>query len=422
MKVLFDISPLGLGHFSPRGRTGIYRTVEALARQLLLHESLDIDFSAFRSSVTHAKTVCYLDSQTPSISEGRLLMPEKSIGLFLSNLCEQRLKKGNISSALGKGVSLVDLLERKFLPDVATPTMGGYQVFHSTFYPLPPAAAKRGSPRRILTVYDLIPLMYPIYSRKNEQDAVRASIGSIGPDDMVIAISEATRNDLCTFTGMDPVRVAVTHLAASGSFFPQMDAFERQRSLGKYGIPEGPYVLSVGTLEPRKNVPAVLRCFERLARQEHVRDLNLVLVGTPGWAFDEIFARLEEMSDLKKRIVVTGYVEDKDLSSIYSAASMFVYPSLYEGFGLPPLEAMQCGIPVIVSNTSSLPEVVGDAGIMVDPRDDDAICQAMLDLYRKPAMAGELAKRSLARAKGFSWERCATETVDAYSKALAGLI
>ena len=128
---------------------------------------------------------------------------------------------------------------------------------------------------------------------------------------------------------------------------------------------------------------------------------------------------LSKYKNLRHRIVITGYVPDEDLAALYSGAMVFVYPSFYEGFGLPPLEAMQCGVPVIVSNTSSLPEVVGDAGILVDPKDGDAICQGILNIYRDNILKMQMTANSLKNAERFSWKRCAEETLAAYRTSLS---
>jgi glycosyltransferase involved in cell wall biosynthesis len=152
--------------------------------------------------------------------------------------------------------------------------------------------------------------------------------------------------------------------------------------------------------------------------EKAVGDMRLVMVGTRGWKMESIFAELSSLGSLADRVIVTGFVPDEDLAPIYSHASMFVYPSLLEGFGLPPLEAMQCGVPVITSNTSSLPEVVADAGIMVPPSDADALCQAMTNLYQDSELHDRLASKALERAATFSWGRCADETVAAYRAAL----
>jgi len=174
----------------------------------------------------------------------------------------------------------------------------------------------------------------------------------------------------------------------------------------------------VGTLEPRKNVVHLIRSFAELVRAERIPDLHLVLTGGQGWDYEPIFAEAERLREVRDRIHFTGYADDVDLAPLYSGALAFVYPSLYEGFGLPVLEAMQCGTPVITSSTSSLPEVVGDAGLLVDPQDGAALCQAMLALYEDADRRAELSSRAVARAGRFSWERCAHETVAAYRQAI----
>ncbi len=248
---------------------------------------------------------------------------------------------------------------------------------------------------------------------------VRAILASIGPEDRVACISEATRRDLCGHTGIEPERVFVTPLAASRELFHRVDdpaALAAVRA--RYGIPDAPYVLSLNTLEPRKNLGTAVRAFARLVEQERIGDLRLVLVGARGWDFAAVFDAVERSPALRERILFPGYVADGDLAALYSGALAFVYPSLYEGFGLPPLEAMQCGVPVVTSDTSALPEVVGEAGRLVAPDDVDGFAGALGELYGDAAARAELGRRSLARAREFSWERCTRETLAAYRTAL----
>jgi glycosyltransferase involved in cell wall biosynthesis len=142
-------------------------------------------------------------------------------------------------------------------------------------------------------------------------------------------------------------------------------------------------------------------------------------VGTLGWSYERIFQSLPSTSEsLRSRVILTGYVPDEDLSAIYSGASVFVYPSLYEGFGLPPLEAMQCGVPVITSNTSSLPEVVGTAGILIDPQQGDELCQALLKVLSSAELQAQMSQKSLEQADRFSWEQCVEQTALIYRTAL----
>jgi glycosyltransferase involved in cell wall biosynthesis len=273
------------------------------------------------------------------------------------------------------------------------------------------------------TIYDLIPIILShLFKEKNDADYQRMllSLQSLRPDDYILCISHATRDDLLNHVKLDPARVFVTHLAANPQmFYPCYDQAQMTNVRKKYGIPNAPYILGVSTLEPRKNLDLVIRSFAHVVQQEKLQDINLVLVGPKGWEYNKIFEEVANFGIAKERIIITGYVADEDLAPLYSGALVFVYPSLYEGFGLPPLEAMQCGVPVITSNNSSLPEVVGDAGIMLDPKDETGVCQNILKLYYSQSLRQEMSAKSLQQARKFTWERCTQETIAAYKIALS---
>jgi glycosyltransferase involved in cell wall biosynthesis len=238
---------------------------------------------------------------------------------------------------------------------------------------------------------------------------------SVTPDTWVIAISESTKKDVCATLGVPPEQVWVAPLAADPSMFFPCDDIDRIAGVRrKNHVPDGPYLLSICTLEPRKNLDSVVRSFCDAVRRFGIPDLSLVLVGAKGWMTGRLEDALAAAGELRSRIVLCGYVPDAELAALYSGAMGFMYLSEYEGFGLPPLEAMQCGVPVIASDTSSLPEVVGDAGILVAPRDAAAQVEAIVRLHREPGLRQELSRRSIARAAMFSWDRCVEQVVRAY--------
>ncbi|WP_272819269.1 glycosyltransferase family 4 protein [Scytonema hofmannii] len=294
-------------------------------------------------------------------------------------------------------------------------------IYHSPFEPIPDEIRKAATQlEKFLTVHDLIPIIHPEFFDLQDKDTVEKAISSLDPESWVFCVSQSTKDDLCNYSSIiDPARVFVTHLAASKLFYPCFDSQEIELICSKYNIPNSPYILSLSTLEPRKNIDHTIRCFLQLIQQEKILDLNLVLVGAKGWKYDKIFAEISSDPILKDRVITTGYVADEDLAAVYSGAIAFVYPSFYEGFGLPPLEAMQCGVPVITSNTSSLPEVVGDAGIMLDPKDSDGLCQSLFELYHQPGLRQSMSHKSLEQAKKFSWEKCTQQTLAAYKTALS---
>ena len=419
MKVLYDITVLGQGYTHPRYRTGIYRVIEELANRLATMPECDLEFCAIQYLYP---SIEYL-RQSSTLQHIPLRSAGNRIGAELFRLDEaigqeQTLK--NLPSRLERKV--LALIKQKLttpLPLISRESLESADVLHSLFYPLPEETRGVGKLKRFLTIYDLIPLLHPQFCTNDTTDLIHNVVESIAPEDRVLAISEATKQDLCAYKGIDPSRVFVTPLAADTTrFYPLEDAASRKEVQSKYGIPDAPYVLAVGTLEPRKNLNTVIESFAQLAQQEKGNDLHLVITGNLGWDYDGIFKAIEKLPALEKRIHITGYVEDGDLAALYSGAMTFVYMSFYEGFGLPPLEAMQCGVPVVTSNTSSLPEVVGDAGVMLSPTDRDALSQTLLRLYHDSQLREEMRLKALHQSTKFSWEQCAQQTFQAYAAAL----
>lgn len=294
-----------------------------------------------------------------------------------------------------------------------------FDIYHSTYNKLPSKEVTKTIPR-VLTVQDLIPVIAPELVSPNLTKDFQNTLNSIDlKNDWVICISEYTRKQFCEYTGMSIDRTFVTPLAAASHFYPVSDldriAIDRQH----YGIPKGNYFLSLASyLAPHKNLDRLIRCFFKLISDRPDLDINLVLAGSKRYKPGESMSH-PDFPDLNSRVIYTGYIADEDLSSIYSGATAFIFPSLFEGFGLPTLEAMQCGTPVITSNTTSLPEVVGDAGITIDPLDEDALCQAMLNLLTDSNLVRELKQKGFERSKKFSWAKCTVDTVEVYKKILS---
>jgi glycosyltransferase involved in cell wall biosynthesis len=433
MNVLYDITVLGLGHINHISRTGIFRVIENIAEQLLLHKDVEVKYCSGLDLKVVKNSLKYLNDNKKfscnQLSTSNLLIKDelriKRLKLITSinSKANRSLSQKIPNKVQVRALMLIERIIGLNLKEdtfIEPKDLKQATIYHSPFYPIPEQVKRSRLKTLFLTSYDLIPILYPQYAEESAIELIRKVLQSITPDTWVLCISEATRNDLLNFLGnkIDPNKVKVTELAASGTFYLSRNKVTNKAVKDKYGIPDAPYILSLCTLEPRKNIDQAIRAFVKIVLQENVPELNLVLVGTKGWMFDKIFDEIKGCADIKDRIIITGYVTDEDLAAIYSDALLFVYPSFYEGFGLPPLEAMQCGIPVITSNTSSLPEVVGDAGIMVAPNDLDALCQAMLSIYNSPALREQMVEKSLKRAGKFTWERCAKETVEAYKASL----
>ena len=235
----------------------------------------------------------------------------------------------------------------------------------------------------------------------------------------VITSSDHSRRDLIKTYGLAEKRVSVTPLAAPAHFAPVADKREVERVVSLHGI-TGDYVLAVGSIQPRKNLVRLIAAYALLRRtrgQSSKPVPQLVLVGKRAWLYGETLAAVEEYG-LHNFVTFTGYVSETDLPALYTGALCFVYPSYFEGFGLPPLEAMQCGTPVITGDRTSLPEVVGAAGLMVNPLDESAIAAAMERLIEDASLRAELRHKGLERARLFNWHQTARLTLDVYKQAV----
>jgi glycosyltransferase involved in cell wall biosynthesis len=272
---------------------------------------------------------------------------------------------------------------------------------------LPPIVPRR--PRAsVVTIHDLGYLHFPgehpaatrLLRRYANRWSARRATG-------VVAISGATRDDLVRLDGVDPRKISVVHHGRAPWFKPVEDADLVAAVRARHGL-DGPYVLFIGTLQPRKNLERLLAAFDRAAADRP--DLLLALVGAGGWQPERLEHALARVR-ARDRVRLLGYAPDDDLPPLLCGSLGLAFPSLYEGFGLPALEAMACGVPVLTSTTSSLPEVVGEAALLVDPLDVDAIAGGLGRLADEPELRRQLGERGLARAAGFTWERSARETL-----------
>ena len=231
----------------------------------------------------------------------------------------------------------------------------------------------------------------------------------------ILSLSEHGRRDLIETYGISADRIDAIPLAAPDHFGPVSDTRELQRVRHIYGI-HGKYILAVGSIQPRKNLARLIKAYASLRGDSSADKLpKLVLVGKCAWLYDETLRTLDQ-TGVKEAVVLTGYVPEADLPALYSGALCFVYPSYFEGFGLPPLEAMKCGAPVIVGNRTSLPEVVGDAALQVDPFDVDAIAAAIKRLLNDGPLRNELSRKGQERASAFSWRETARRTLKIYEQ------
>lgn len=338
-------------------------------------------------------------------------------GFYVSNLVETLKKVDNKN----KYVFFKPETEKDFsaprrfvwdqfkLPRLAR--QSGIDLFHQPTFSAP--VFYRG--KIVVTVHDIIAVLFghdiPFFSRQYFAHWMPFSYGYA---DKIICDSEHTKKDLVQYLKIDDRKIVVIPIAAGKDFKPIEDRNKIDRILDKYYI-NSRYILHIGTLNPRKNLDFLIRVFNRVHKL--MPDVKLVIAGKKGWHYESLFELVRHLG-LEKYVIFTGYIDDAEAPYLYSAADIYAFPSIYEGFGLPPLEAMSCGTPVIASNTSSIPEVVGDAGILISPTDVESWIKALLRLLRNDNERKEMSAKSLTRAKQFSWTKTANKTIEVYEEVL----
>jgi len=264
----------------------------------------------------------------------------------------------------------------------------------------------------VMVVHDLTRYLFPHFFPFNPMQKVLdllAYPAMLRRYDHILAVSEATRNDLITLFKVSEEKITVAYHGAEEAFQPLSDIEAQEKFLKTHGLKK-PFILFLGTLEPRKNILTLLKAFARILDQiPH----DLVLVGQKGWKWEPIFKEMERPG-LKQRVHWIGYVPDSERVFFYNTASFLAYPSWYEGFGMPLLEAMQCGCPVITSRKSAMPEVVGEAALLIDPNSLEDLQGAMLRLVQEPGLAEKLRMAGFEQAKKFSWETSARITLEVF--------
>jgi glycosyltransferase involved in cell wall biosynthesis len=286
----------------------------------------------------------------------------------------------------------------------------GARVLHGVHYELPLRGT--GGLAQVVTVHDLTLVTHAEWHEPSKVWYFRRAMRhAVAAAERVLCVSAATARDATRHLGVPPERIDVTPLGTDLAPATEAAVHDLRDRLGL----TGPYLLGLGTLEPRKDLPTLVRAFATLAGElPH----KLVLAGLAGWGSGAL-AEAVAASGVADRILLPGYVPEADKAALFTGADLFVYPSRYEGFGLPVLEAMACGVPVLTTTGGSLPEVAGDAALLVDPGEPDLLAGAMARLLGDPAARARLARRGRARAAAQTWERCAALTADAYRRAAA---
>lgn len=408
--ILFDATLFVNAYETKLFRTGLYRVSEQLLKQLIasgryaiwLYDIMGRDRILRQHILTHYPQTHVLTTDS-NIYQGLTDIPLR----WADSLREKQFATTNrVARNIHKWAKNVlrtyAKIVRHLVPAKAIGLPPHCTHYLATYYPIPDWVHSYGLTATLI-VHDLIPIRHPEwFVSDTNKHTITAIMNSVSPTDWVVCVSESTRKDFVAFRSDFPEEhTRVAYLAAADIFVPTPLSDTLRARLGL----RGKYILSVCTIEPRKNLETVIAAY-KLLLQAQADTPQLVLTGAMGW---KNTALLQQITDLCEQyphqIILTGYATDEELAQLYSCASVFVYPSLYEGFGLPPLEAMQCGCPVITSNVSSLPEVVGDAGITITPTDVQELAETICEVLN--GNTEQQKRQALQRAKAFSWQRMA---------------
>lgn len=287
-------------------------------------------------------------------------------------------------------------------------------IYHFFNFIVPP----RIKGKVITTIHDMTYELYPETMHKNNLKRIKDDIEySVNRADKIITVSESSKKDIMKFLNVDESKIEVVYNGVEyDRFNKSYSEEEKSKVREKYDLPEN-YILYMGTLEPRKNIESIIEAFALFKEENSFinENIKLVIAGKKGWLFESIFNLVDKLN-LKDEVIFTDYVDEADKPLIYNMAGLFLFPSLYEGFGIPVLEAMASSVPVITSNVSSLPEVAGDAAILAAPKDIEAIAKYMNEILRNKELKNDLVKKGHAQAKKFTWEASAEKTYNIYKE------
>jgi glycosyltransferase involved in cell wall biosynthesis len=272
--------------------------------------------------------------------------------------------------------------------------------------------------KKVLTIFDMISFLSPKWYKPISRYRVQKLLSlSAKKACKIVTGSENSKKDIVRILGIQEEKIKVIYIGVDDEYKIINDQNKLNFVKTKYGISHR-FILHVGSMNPRKNIPRLIEAYSKLSIQL-LKEYQLVLVGEKSWRSDEIFTKVERLG-LKVRVILAGFVEDDDLPLLMNAASLLAFPSLYEGFGIPPLEAMACGVPVVASKTSSIPEVVGDAALLFDPYNIEEMTASIYKVLTNEQLRDDLVKKGFERVKHFSWEKAAKNTLAVYNEIFSG--
>jgi len=416
LNLYFDASVLGMAQYDMAARTGIYRVVDALFLALLKSDDINLNVTVTEGLEVKSHLLKYLEEVEFAKTHS---LPLRTGLAQLYGILEQTRNKITATPDLFHRAGNQFLWKtmcflKKWNKDL--PQFHENGIFHSTFWKIPEFIQNDKKLIKILTIYDLWPILS---NNSGEKEQLTHIFNSLPADGWAICISEKTRQDLLNFRkDLDPNKVKVTHLAYDSSFHSasseEINHVRRQVGLGDW-----PYFLTIGTFSERKNLPLVLNAFFAALESGKLKSERLVLVGAKKDELHKALNFIPNAAKYSNQIVSTGYMDDSLLPALYTGALAFLYPSLYEGFGIPILEAMACQTPVLTTSAGSIPEVSGNAAILLPTHDIEAWVNSLDSIATNNSLREQKVKLGLENCKRFSWDKCSQSTKDIYRLALS---
>lgn len=416
INLLFDATILMNGANNAPARSGVYFVAYNILLEMLKSGNFEITFYYDKSKTTEIKKLLNSNEIFKQIP----ILQDTKIGKLITHFEELKYKnKDNKESKIVRvfiktGLNILNLVYdfkiKLGLNKEYENLIKQFDAVFSACHAIPPEIRKVKQVKKYIILYDIIPLIFPENYRemKKKSSWYYKLINSLNKDDYYFAISENTKQDLIkNISGISADNITTIPLSTGLKYNKIEDKYLIEKVKAKYNIPQkSKYLFSLCTLEPRKNLIFSVKNFIEFIKQNKINDFVYVLGGGHWDIFiEKINTVIGDFKEYKNKIIKLGYVDDEDMSALYSGAEMFVFPSLYEGFGIPILEAMQCGCPVIASNVSSVPEVIGDCGIQINPKDDEALIKAYEKMYFDREFRNECIIKGLERAKNFTWEK-----------------
>ncbi|MEM5947475.1 glycosyltransferase family 1 protein [Spirochaetia bacterium 38H-sp] len=416
IKLLFDISRFGSVWIdgSKKDIRGIYRVVLELAKNLSKEESLDLAFTSLSdkkicgaSQIYHKKSdLRDISFVPPSLSYSQYILARfaqiyKKYTKLQSKLQFKRILNIHSTSKTTHQYSGIE---------IKNPSMLNYDIIHLPFFVK--TNIKEIPFRTLITIHDLIPILYPTPEHIELTQFIEAKLKELTPRHWIHCISESTRKDLLKLNlDIDPQKVFVVPNGVS-DFFYKIDKENAKKILDKYNITND-YIITLSTIQKRKNIENAIKAFHNI--HSNYPDLKYIIVGY----FSDSYLQVKELINkykLNNHIILLGHIPDEDIRALYSMARIFLFTSFYEGFGLPPLEAMACGLPVVASNTSSIPEVVGESGLLIDPNDVSDIANKLNIILKDSKLCKKLSQKSLEQSRKFTWQNTTHKLTEYYTK------